>query len=68
MLRKNFIISRTEPKSQALPNGNGDVFDQRDADMSPPPKKPSPGLMMPLPGMATRVRTTCLNSEKRDLL
>ena len=56
----------TGPKSSEMMNGEGDLHDdlQNDLeddkdsenfDMSPPAKKPSPSMMVPLPGLSSRV-------------
>ncbi|XP_052799782.1 nucleolar protein dao-5-like isoform X1 [Mya arenaria] len=44
----------TEPKPEPLQNGDADTLDgeARSPDMSPPSKKPSPAMMVPLPGMS----------------
>ena len=41
-----------------MTNGNDDEDNDDDGyDLSPPAKKPSPAVMLPLPGMAGRVST-----------
>ena len=58
------IISDSKPVS--MTNGNDDEDNDDDGyDLSPPAKKPSPAVMLPLPGMAGRVSTHLMINDVR---
>ncbi|XP_060595974.1 microtubule-associated protein 4-like isoform X2 [Ruditapes philippinarum] len=59
----------TDSKPVSMTNGNDDDDDDNDDDgydLSPPAKKPSPAVMLPLPGMARRPPSQRKSSMEAD--